>query len=161
MLKSKSGVAETIGVMMIDEARDGEKIRTFVDANVLIRATNIGEASLIYKIIVLLKDPRREFIANDLLELEVLPKPTYNKQRGSVQFCQDFFARCVRRIETDGALVKMAFDEACRLGLSAADAIHLATAHAAGAQELISLEKPTKPMYKSKLVKVIYLHDIQ
>lgn len=144
---------------MTDETEQDGKIRTFIDANVLIRATNIGDASLIHKSFMLLRDARREFVSNDWLELEVLPKPVHNRQRISVEFCQDFFGRCVRRVETDAALIKLAYAEACRLGLSAAGAMHLVTAHAAGVHELITVEKRTKPMYKSKLVKVVHLLD--
>ena len=121
--------------------------------------TKLCNLMLIHKSFMLLKGGRREFVSNDWLELEVLPKPVHNKQHISVEFCQDFFGRCVRRVETDAALIKSAYAEACRLGLSAADAIHLVTAHAAGVQELITIEKRTKPMYKSKLVKVVHLLD--
>lgn len=136
---------------------DGKRVRTFVDANVLIRATNIEDAGLIARIVAVLEDERREFVASDFLELEVLPKPTRNKFQVSIDFCRDFFARCVERVTTDESLMKAA----CRLGLSAPDAIHLAAASVAKADEFVTLEKPTKPMYKSKLVKVVYLHAVQ
>lgn len=137
-----------------------EKVRTFVDANILIRATNIEDASLIAEIVAVLEDERREFVASDFLELEVLPKPTRNKFQVSIDFCHDFFARCVECVITDERLMKAAFAEACQLGLSAPDAIHLAAANFARVDEFVTLEKPTKPMYKSKLVKVVYLHSI-
>ncbi len=137
------------------------KTRTFVDANILINATNINDAVLIMKIENLLDSEQREFVASDFLELEVLPKPVHNKRQVSVEFCQNFFASCVERIEVNSRTTKIAYDEACLLGLSGADAIHLAAAYEANADELVTLEKPTKPMYKSKLVKVVYLHDIK
>lgn len=137
------------------------KVRTFVDANILIRATNFEDASLIAEIVAVLEDTRREFVTNDFLELEILPKLTRNKFQISIDFCYDFLARCVVRVPTDTALMKAAFAEACLLGLSAPDAIHFVTASFAKADELITLEKPTKPLHKSKLVKVIYLHDVQ
>lgn len=138
-----------------------KKVRTFVDANILIRATNLEDASLVAEIVAVLEDAGREFVANDFLELEILPKPTRNKFRVSIEFCRDFLARCVVRVPTDDALMKAAFAEACLLGLSAPDAMHLVTASFAKADELITLEKPTKPIHKSKLVKVVYLHDVQ
>ena len=140
--------------------RGSKKIRTFVDANILIRATNIEDASLIAEIAAMLDDEGREFIASDFLELEVLPKPTRNKFQISIDFCRDFFALCVERVVTDERLMNAAFAEACRLGLSAPDAIHLVAANFARADEFVTLEKPTKPMYKSKLVRVVYLHSI-
>jgi len=135
-------------------------IRTFVDADVLIAVTNLTDAVVFERIEKVLYDERREFVCNDFLRLEVLPKPTRNKRQASVDFCEKYFRNCAHHVETNRALLEAAYVEACRLGLSATDAIHLASAHAAQAQELITLEKPTKPMYKSKLVKVVYLHDV-
>lgn len=136
-------------------------IRTFVDANILIAMTNITDASIFQRIRQMLADERREFIANDFLRLEVLPKPTCNRKQASVDFCEKYFQSCVHYVETNSALLHAAFVEACRLGLSAPDAIHLATASTAKADEFVTLEKRTKPMYKSKLVTVVYLHDAQ
>lgn len=136
-------------------------IRTFLDANILIAITNLTDASMFQHIREVLKDKRREFIANDFLRLEVLPKPTRNKKQASVDFCERYFQNCTYYVETNRALLDMAYTEACLWGLSAPDAIHLASAHAAEAHELITLENPTKPMYKSNLVKVVHLHDIQ
>jgi predicted nucleic acid-binding protein len=137
------------------------KIRTFVDANVLISATNINDALIVAQIIKVLNDSQREFVANDFLELEVLPKPVFNRRQLSIAFCEDYFQHCARRIGTNRKLLKIAFDEACRLGLSAMDAIHVASAHLAHAAELITLEKKTKPIYRTNLVSVIYLHDVK
>jgi hypothetical protein len=41
-----------------------------------------------------------------------------------------------------------AFDLACKYGLGAMDALHLAAAMSAGA-EFVSAEKPTKPIYSA------------
>jgi predicted nucleic acid-binding protein len=45
-------------------------------------------------------------------------------------------------------LIALAYDLACRFGLGALDALHVAAASAQGA-ELISAEKPTKPIYRA------------
>ena len=137
------------------------KIRTFVDANILIKMTNLVDADVFERIEKILYDSNREFISNDFLKLEVLPKPTRNKKQASIDFCEDYFAACVHHVETNKSLLDAAFAEACRLGLSPIDAIHLAAASEANADEFVTLEKPTKPMYKSDLVKVVYLHDIK
>ena len=49
--------------------------------------------------------------------------------------------------------------EAERHGLGAMDALHLAAAHVGGVAELITTEKRSKPIYRSSLVKVIYLYQ--
>ncbi len=135
------------------------KILTFLDANVLIAGTS-GNVYAAQQLGRLLTDPNRAFVTNDFLELEVLPKKIRHKQQASVQLCQSYFAGCVIRVATDNRLIEAAFAEACRVGLSAIDAIHLVTAQVASADEFITLEKPTKPMYQSKLVMVRHLSQI-
>jgi hypothetical protein len=39
------------------------------------------------------------------------------------------------------------------------DALHLAAAHLAGADEFITTERPQKPIYRSTLVRVAYLFE--
>lgn len=137
------------------------KIRMFVDANILILMTNPADASMFEKIKSVLYDPNREFIASDFLRLEVLPKPTFNKRQPSIAFCEKYFQNCQHYVETNKLLLDTAFAEACNLGLPPIDAIHLAAAHLGNADDFVTLEKPTKPMHRSRLVKVIYLHDVE
>jgi predicted nucleic acid-binding protein len=47
--------------------------------------------------------------------------------------------------------------EAAKAGLGAMDALHLAAAHLARADEFITTEKPNKAIHRSSLVKVVYL----
>lgn len=42
---------------------------------------------------------------------------------------------------------------------NATDALHLAAAYIGGAEELITTEKRSKPIYRSSLVKVVYLYE--
>jgi predicted nucleic acid-binding protein len=100
------------------------KTRTFVDTNVLIAAFHdqgaTGDAAE-----KLLADPNREFVASDIVRLELLPKPVFFKQQPALSFFEDFFTTlCTELLETTPALVKQAEAEACQAGLSA----HLATA---------------------------------
>jgi predicted nucleic acid-binding protein len=135
-------------------------IITFLDANILITGCNTTDLAIAIRIAQIINDPQRAFVTNDFLELEVLPKPVHNKQAPSVMFYRNYFAACAYRIPTAPQLLADAFREACQLGLSAPDAIHLATAHAAGAHEFITMEKLTKPMYQTSLVKVFHLSQV-
>ncbi len=54
----------------------------------------------------------------------------------------------------DAKLVKGAFRRAGRLGLAALDALHLEAAIAAGAQEFITTERDTKPLFREKQISV-------
>jgi hypothetical protein len=42
-------------------------------------------------------------------------------------------------------------------GLAAMDALHIAAAGLSGAHEFVTTEKPSKPIYRSQLVRVVYL----
>jgi hypothetical protein len=51
-------------------------------------------------------------------------------------------------------IVLMGFEEAWRHDLTAMDALHVAAAKAVGAIELVTTEKPTKPMFRCEGVSV-------
>jgi len=54
---------------------------------------------------------------------------------------------------------KVARAEAARCGLAAMDALHVASAFLLKADELITTAKPSKPMYRTALVKVCWLYS--
>ena len=55
------------------------------------------------------------------------------------------------------AIVDLARKECSKSGLNAMDALHVAAAHLLGAGEFITTEKPSKSIYRTSLVKVVYL----
>jgi hypothetical protein len=64
-----------------------------------------------------------------------------------IEYCRDW-----------NGLEKTADSVARQSGLSAMDALHVAAAFLLGADELITTERPSKPIYRNQLVKVIYLY---
>ena len=44
---------------------------------------------------------------------------------------------------------------ACQYGLAAIDALHVAAAFAVGAEELMTTEKPTKPMHRVENISIV------
>ncbi len=105
----------------------------------------------------LLDDPGREFVTSDFLALEVMPKPIYNKRSAEVEFYDVFFQLIAIERASVGGLVEEAFKEASDNGLSAVDALHVVAAASLNAAELVTTEKPTKPLYRTSLVKVVAL----
>ena len=91
-----------------------------------------------------LADPNREFVATRLLVLEVIPIPTKFKRNKELAFYERFF-KAVTWLD-EAALIQPAIDLACKHGLGGMDALHVAAAVHANA-ELISAEKPSKPIY--------------
>jgi predicted nucleic acid-binding protein len=127
---------------------------TYVDSGVLILAAR-GTTDAAALALPFLQDPNREFVTSDYVRLEVLPKPTCFHNDAEVEFYEAFFGLNTRTIPTSQALLDLAMGEACRIGLSALDAIHIACAVFGGAEEIVTSEKNTKPMHRTNLVRVV------
>ena len=122
-------------------------IRTFLDAGVLIAGIR-GDPATVERVLEILNDPERAFAASDFVRLEVLPKALYFHQQAEAAFYEAYFATVVEMVEVSPALVAQAYDEAQRAGLAGMDALHVAAAKAAGVTEFITVEKPTKPLFR-------------
>ena len=116
------------------------RVRTFLDAGVLIagaRATGDEQA----RVLRILEDPDRLFVASPFLYLELVPKAAFNKRRLEKAFYDEYF-NAAESVRTVDAIVSLALTEAERVGLGAIDALHLAAAHLAGCAQFITTEKP-------------------
>ena len=129
--------------------------RSYIDANLLIAAWH-GREDAGLDALAVLDDPDRMLLVSDALWLEVMPKAIYQKQQGEMAFYQSIFARaehCPWRLD----VLQQAHGLAQRYGIAAMDSIHVATALAAGADEFISGEKPTRPMFRVREMPMISL----
>ncbi len=99
-------------------------------------------------------DPRREFAASTYLRLEVLPKAIYHRQYHESEFYQAFFNSVYCWADDLNVIIDEAHRQAETFGLAAMDAIHVAAAISIRADELITTEKPSKPMHRVTGVKV-------
>ena len=133
------------------------KKRTYLDTGVLIAVAR-GKEDLAEKGLQILDDPDREFIASPFLKLEVLPKAVHGKHDDEVTFYEEFFSAVRYRIKASEHLVEEALRYANAHGLGGMDALHVAAAIEAEADELVTTEKPTKPMHRVKEVKVVSLY---
>lgn len=122
------------------------KTRTFIDAGVLIAAAR-GAHDLAEKALDVLDDPDRHYVTSDFVKLEVLPKAVFNQQAAEEEFYRTFFDNARRTVKSSTALVAAAQVEAEKTGLSAIDALHVAAAKRANCKELVTTEKPTKPLF--------------
>ena len=91
-------------------------------------------------------------MATPFLALEVVPNAAFNRQQLELLFYERYMAsattyRGLNQIE------KVARTEAARCGLFAMDALHVAAAFLLKADEIITTEKPGKPMYRTRLVR--------
>jgi hypothetical protein len=65
--------------------------KTYLDSGVLITAF-CGVQSASIRANQMLNDPNREFASSYFVQLEVLPKATFNKQQDEAEFYETFFS---------------------------------------------------------------------
>ena len=86
-----------------------------------------------------------------------MPKAVYHQNRLEVEFYRAYFDTVPIWINDVESIVSIARDESERCGLSAMDALHVATAYLAEAEVLYTLERPEKPIHRTSLVRVVYV----
>jgi predicted nucleic acid-binding protein len=129
-------------------------MKTFVDSGILIEAYR-GSTSLAISALSVITDATREFVTSDFVRLEVLPKATYQGRQDEIDFYMAFFDGATLSIPTTTTLVRRAFQIAETFGLSAVDALHVAAAERANADELVTAERPTSPLTRVTTIRVI------
>jgi hypothetical protein len=130
-----------------------------VDAGVLIAAAR-GRADVATHAMKILDDPDREFVASPFLKLEVLPKAVYVKRQAEVEFYETFFNAVTFWAESVNEITKNAYIEACKFGLNAMDALHIVAAISAGAEELITTEKPEKSIHRVDAINILSIRPL-
>ena len=76
------------------------------------------------------------------------------------RFYQSHFAEAIASQPLDQPLGDEAQALAEKYGLAAVDALHIAAALRLGAKEFYTSEKPGKPMFRVKELKIISLHSL-
>lgn len=130
---------------------------TFVDADVLISAAK-GTEDFSSTALSILDDPERTFVSSDFVKLEVLPMVAFFGYVETLKVYEAFFANVSEWVPSSPELSRRAVEIACEYGLGAVDALHVAAAEAAEA-ELVTAERPTKPMLRVASVKVTSIRD--
>lgn len=133
-------------------------MKTFLDSGVLLHAWR-GEllASAAQNIMA---DDEREFVTSQMTRLELRPKPVCEKRPREVEFYDAFFADCTACEPLSEALGKKAEELASRYGLAGPDALQIAAAIHQKAVEFYTSEKPGKPMFRVRELKIISLYSL-
>jgi len=131
--------------------------RTYIDACVLITAFQAKGPGW-RRAFEVIDDPDRSFVVSDYLRLEVLPKPTFNKKNEEVEFMNEIIEAAQEEVPSSPLLTKLAIELAGKYDLTPIDSLHVGSAVVAGVDELVTMEKPTKPMCRVKEVRVVSLH---
>ena len=130
---------------------------TYVDSGVLIAATR-GTHPASIPAAVILNDATRRFVVSDFVLLEVLPKATFHRQIAEVDFYNRYFARVHLWMLTTPALIGLALLRGGEFGLGGMDALHVAAAELASADELVTTERLTKPLPRVTSVRIVSIH---
>jgi predicted nucleic acid-binding protein len=130
-------------------------VRTFLDSGVLIAAARSVNADS-ERAMVILEDSDRTFLTSPFVQLELVPKAVFYKNRLEKAFYDRYFATA-EWMRDLGKIEALAQREAAKHGLGAMDALHLAAAHLLDAAEFITTERPERPIYRPSLVKIVYL----
>ena len=131
---------------------------TFIDSGVLVTASR-GIEELSELAIAILESADREFASSEFIKLEVFPKAIYHRQNNEVEFYNTFFNAVTYWANDLNCIIQDSHNIACRYGLAAMDALHIAAAISVGAEEFVTTEKPTKPMYRVTDIEIVYLFD--
>lgn len=132
--------------------------RTYIDANILIAAFQ-GDELVSRRAMEVLDAPDRDLVVSDYLRLEVLPKPTFHNRREEIDFMQAIFESASENVSTSPELTWRALVLASKYDMTPIDALHVGAAAVCGVDELVTMEKPTKPMCKVQEVRVTSLHS--
>jgi predicted nucleic acid-binding protein len=131
---------------------------TFIDAGVLIAAVR-GNADVARRALAVLDDPERSFASSAFVQLEVLPKASFHRQRDEVAFYEDYFRHVDQWVDPGASLVESALSLAQEKGLSALDALHGAAALAVNASEIVTTERGGKPIHRLTQIKITTIHS--
>lgn len=127
-------------------------VRTFLDSGVIIAAA-CGSAREKERAQAILSDPQRELLTSPFVELEILPHAERNGVAENVAFYREYF-KTARSYSDLQRIITVTAAELRETNMKLADALHVAAAHLAGADEFITTEKSTKSMHRNTLVKV-------
>jgi len=134
------------------------KNRTFIDAGILIAALRGSEPES-ERAFAILADPGREFASSTFVKMALLPKAVYHANQRELEFYEVFFETVTHWADINLELIHDALEEAKRCGLGALDALHVAAAASLGADELVTTEKRSKPIHRTRLITVISIRS--
>jgi len=134
-------------------------ILTVIDSCVLRAAFERGEGEDNNNPRAVRDDTNRECIAVDFVALETIPKPTFTKREEQALLFQAFFDEAPLHAEVSSKITTLAIQLASEYDITPIDALIVSSAIIGGADELITMEKRTKPMFKVKAVKITSLQS--
>lgn len=137
------------------------RIRTFLDANVLIYAHR-GEEPRRTKADRVLLNRSRIFLTSPYVYLETAPKAVFQQKNLEVAFYTQFFENPqVEWVKDLGGIYELGRTWAESYGLAAMDALHVAAAKLGNADEFITADKAlVRSIRRAQAVRVVDLDEL-
>ena len=129
---------------------------TYLDTNCLIALAD-AEMGRREKVLALLDDKRRLFIYSRFLSFGTLSLAIYYRKPVRGGIFRAYFNLCTHISDNLPAILDETRRQIEQYGIISMDACHIAAAVVGGAREFYTFEKPTKPMFRTKEIKVISL----
>ncbi|TCV97732.1 PIN domain-containing protein [Luteibacter rhizovicinus] len=127
--------------------------KIYIDSCVLILALKASEDAIASRAIAEISQDDAEYFFSPVTVLEVMPAPMRNGKHEQVEFYDAWFGTA-KQIWYDDTVHQNAVEQATKHAIQPLDAVHVASAIVAGASELVTAEKATKPMFTSTEMKV-------
>lgn len=129
---------------------------SFLDAGVLIVAGR-GTDAISVRALEILDDALRQFDSSPFIRLEILPKCLYHRKEKEAQFYREYFAAVSHWADDLEIIATHAEILAEKYGIAAMDALHVAAAIILKADEFVTTERPTKPLFHVTEIRVVSL----
>jgi hypothetical protein len=129
---------------------------TYLDTNCLIAYAD-SEPYRRTKVMALLSAPSKAFMYSTFTTLETLALALHYRKPQRAWFFRYYINLCTHYSDNLPEIMLEAHRQAEKYGIVGIDACHLAAAIVGQAKEFDTFEKPTKPIFRSKEIKVISL----
>ena len=103
----------------------------------------------------IIDDENREFFTSQMVRLELLPKPCFEKRDAEVAFYENHFRDCSFTEPLSKELGAEAEKLATRYGLAGPDSLQLAASLRHSVAEFYTSERPGKPMFRVSLFSLL------
>lgn len=105
--------------------------------------------------LTVLSDPHRKFISSPFVRLEVRPKAVFYQTLTETAFYDTFFASVSQWVNEYKKLMAQAVRVSEKCGLNGMDALHIAAALLARANQFVITERPASPLIRVQEVEIL------
>lgn len=133
------------------------EIESFIDSSILLAGWR-GISGLRIKALTILSDASRQFVSSPFVQLEVRPKAVFHRNTNEIFFYDTFFENVGEWSDDVRQILAEAGTVAEKYGLNGMDALHIAAAIIAEADEFVTAERSNSPLSRVKELKVISIN---